>query len=628
LIRNENVSITVNSTAIYPQSVSITSGVGRGYNTCNISGTSLSGSVNDMVIVTINGEAHTFILDEKHYGKSEKVSFVCKGLPIILEDYSAEDVVYSYTSSTDLIDSEITRANTTIAGTISVVNNIPLIEFGNQSYSKDSTPMSRILDMVSVVGGEAYETNGTLNLDLAKIISTNPTIKYSYDTNIGDVMDYSFFEKRDKSLKAKYIHINPIIEAVYTTPLVTLDFDESWGHVYFNPSLPSTFEYSITGLSTTNIPVPKTVVEKFQLNGESSITTMGGIDAVSSISARSINLDEFDPLAVSNTDTEYVRYDKYNVISFTQPIVGEVIITYDTLAVKVFATQSTDFEIIYQCSRIADLIIIDADNTVNAGSCYGKIIEPLTFENSSFVEIIAGADVELLFVEARGATNKVTVGTYSLIGGGTLTTSYLHSGTPWVSTAFMTTITSATDIQTEVIEDTITYDSLLNKWVVYLDKPLTTINDIYFGSSALSGYTYNAGTTLPYISFLEEDVGKLVDISFDSAFDRLTIQAPSVGHPVSLLDMIVCQGVGTSEYIPAEEALCSLPSTFKVDVAGSFNKSITEVRGRVLTGDFGTLVVDNYGKVEITVTTQATQTILCDSIFTGSFITIDSNGVV
>jgi hypothetical protein len=171
------------------------------------------------------------------------------------------------------------------------------------------------------------------------------------------------------------------------------------------------------------------------------------------------------------------------------------------------------------------------------------------------------------------------------------------------------------------------YESDLAKHIIYLPKPILSINDIYYGNQAITEYTYNAGTDLPYIEFQAEDENKEVDISFQAEFCRLTIPAPQANHPVTLLDMIVCNGVASIEYSLAEENLCSLPATFKVDVAGAFNKEINEVVGKTLTGDFGTLVVDSFGKVEVSVTSQGVYTILCDSIFTGATITVDSQGV-
>jgi hypothetical protein len=608
LIRVENVAVTIASNPIYPTSVTLTGGVGRGYNTCNIDGVNLSGNVGDSVIVTINTQIFTFIVDEKHYGKNDKTNFTCKGEPVKLDDYSSADTIYTYQDSDTLIATE--------SGTIPVVNNIPNIVFENKSYSKDSTPMSRILDMVNVVLGEAYEINGTLHLDLKKTIPAIPTIAYNFDDNSGDVLDYSFFDKRDKSLKAKEVLINPILDDIYTNPSCSLDFEGGSGIIYFNPSLSHGLNYSIEGLSAE----PKLVSQKnesFQVTNGSSITTLGGIDEVLLLTLNGVPI----PLA------DYTEYAGYNVISFSAPLTGEIVIQYKTQSVSVYATKTTDFSIIYQCSKIEDRLELDADNVVNAGSCYGKLIEPFTWENPSYAEINTGQDATLLFVEKKGSPVKVTVGTYPISGGGTLTVEYLHEGTPWVDTTWMGLITSTTVTKTEVKKGTIIYESTLAKYIVYLEKPIASINAILYGSQAISGYTYNAGTELPYIEFLATDVGKEVEISFDAQFDKLTIPAPLTGHPVSFADMIVCQGVATIEYNLAEETLCSLPTTFKIDVAGAFNREIQEVKGLTLTGTLGTLVVDTFGKVEVTVSTQAEFIINCDAIFVGATITVNSQGV-
>jgi hypothetical protein len=612
LIRNESVSITIGGTQVYPTTISVTQGVGYGYNSCSVQGISLVGNVGDAVVLTINGQVFNFIVDEKNYSKNDRVSFTCKGSPVVLGDLVNKGVIYDYPDSDTLISTETANLS------VSVVNNIPNIDFGNKSYSKDSTPLQRIKDMVDIVGGEMYEVGGVLQLDLLKRISDTPVIAYDFDSNLNTVVDFSYYDKRDSSTLVNEVLINPLVDTLESEPTVTLDLDGSSGTVYFNPSLSEDLPYSIVGLSASSATT-SVVNEKFTLSSETSITTMGGIDSIDWITVNGVPIVE---------TTDYVKYTPYNVIRFTAQQTGEVVIQYKTKSVSVYATQNTPFTITYQCSQIEDYIDLDSTNVVNSGECYGELVAPITYENSSKALVTVGEDIKLLFVEKRGATNKVTVGNYALSGGGNLTVEYLHSGTPWTETSFMSSISSAIVDRTEVTDGKVTYASELSKYVVYLDKPITSINDIYYGSEQLAGYSYNAGVDRPYIEFLSTDENKEVDISYECQFTEMTIPAPTYPHPVTLVDLIVCFGVATSEYTLAEETLCSLPTTFKIDVAGSFNKTITEVKGKVLGGDFGSLTVDSFGKVEVTVSTQAIQTITCDSIFSGSVIKVDSQGVV
>ncbi len=611
-VRNEIISIEVGESFVYPISLVISSGVGKGYNTCTMVGdTSVIGEVGDIITISVNGDIHTFLIDMKDYGKENKVTFKCKGKPCILEDISPTDTHYSYLDSDELIaDSQ---------GSIIVVNNLPTIIFSGQSYAKVSTPMSRILDMVNVVGGQAYEVNGTLHLDELKVIPMTPIIAHSFSDS--EIFDYAYSDNRSSSNKVKSILINPITDDILGIPSSTLVYnDEAYtGEVYFNPSLTKGYTYTISGLGVRDA-VRSVHTETISVEDETYITTIGGIDAIVSIKINGVPLD-FD----SGT---YFLFAGWNVVRFNTIQNGEVEVTYYTKSVSVYAYRTTDFKITYQCTLNSGTIEVESGNVINNGFCYTEIVEPHTYEDGGTVLISHGESPTLLFVEFKGATNLVTE-TYTAIDGGTATIQYLYGTTDWdeADKSFMNNITSSIKNTIETTNKEILYDEDLDEYVVFLDKPITSINDIYFGSSALTGFYYDDTGDIPRIVFQDIDVGKEVDISMNIELVELVIPAPTVGNPVRLLDVISCGGVATTEYILADNVLCSLPATFKVDVAESLGVPIEDCFGAEVTGDLGSLIVDNFGKVEVTISTQGIFVLNCNNIKDDAIITINSEGV-
>ncbi len=608
-IRNEIITVAIGQDFLYPTTVSISSGVGKGYNTCTIVGINLQCNVGDIITITINGDVYSFIIDMKDYGKQDKVTLKCKGIPSILEDLSPTNTDYIYSNSDELIEDS--------RGSVEVENNIPTISFQSQSYSAVSTPMSRILDMVDVVGGEAYEVNGTLHLEEQKVIGESPIAVHTFSDN--EVFDFSYSSNRDQSSRVKEILFNPITEDIFGIPSVTLDYDEKFfrGEVYFNPSLTAGYSYEIYGLGQREA-VRSVKTEVIDVDDDNFINTIGGIDAIVDISINGIPY------------SNYFLYAGWNVVRFNAPQTGTVSVTYYTKSVSVFIYRTTNFEIKYQCNVCKGTIEIDAGNTTSNGNCYTEIVEPHTYEYGGTVLISIGADCTLLFVEYKGATNLVNETTVSLTGGGTASIQYLYGAVDWTSgqKSFMNNITSAVKSTIETTNKEILYDEDLDEYVVFLDKPITSINDIYFGSSVINGYVYDNSGVVPRILFDAIDVGKEVDISMTIDLIEITIPAPTEGNPVRLLDVISCGGVATTEYILADNVLCNLPATFDVDIASSFDVPIEDCFGKEVLGDFGSLIVNNFGMVNITVTEQGTFTLDCHKIKENGIITINSIGVV
>jgi hypothetical protein len=480
--------------------------------------------------------------------------------------------------------------------------------------------MSRILDMVNVIAGDAYEVGGTLYLDKAKAIPETPTITHSFVDS--EIFSFAYSDKRESTLLTKQVLINPVVDDIYSETSVTLEFDDDTnrGELFFNPSLSKGLDYTIDGIEYRE-PTVSNKVEKISLDNSNYTTTLGGIDALNYITL------DGEPLAT----TDYELYPQHNVIRFTSTLTGELEVSYTTKTVVVYAYRTLSFTVTYQCSQIKATIEVDADNVVNSGNCYAKINTPLTYEKGGSVYLSSGADSTFIFVERKGATNLVQYGTLTLAGGGTLTIKYIYDTTDWTDTDFMGNISSVTTTKIETTSGTVVYDEDLNKYVIFLDKPLTSINDIYFGSVLIdsSEYSYNDTGLIPYIEFVDNThENHLLDISMTVTLDEVTIPAPLAGHPVSLLDVITCDGVATEQFVPDDTTLCNLPATFKIDVASLFDVEISDIFGLVLKGDFGDLTIDNFGKVEVTVTTAKLYTIDASAVKENGTITVDANGVV
>lgn len=609
-IRNETVSMTIGGTLVYPTSISITLGVGKGYNSCTIRGTSMTGfTVGDEVVVTINGMTYSFIVDEKSYSRDEGIQISCKGKPCKLEDSSSSDEGHTYVDSDELISVSV--------GAIPVVNNIPNISFSESTYNKATTPMARILDMVRTVGGEAFEVDGTLYLEPLKVISASPTITHAFLDS--EVFDYAYSDKRDKSIKTKQILFNPLSDDIYSKPSAVFDYDVNLarGEILFNPSLSSGLDYSVTGL-TTRVPSNSLVEEQVLVTNEIMLTTLGGIDRIVDIK---LNGEPF---------IDYTIYAGYNVVKFNTLQTGEFNISYNTRSVIAYALNTTNFIIQYQCIQVSDTIDLSSlgdSNIVNSGSCYSELSRDLSYEFGGTLRLTGGVDATIIFVEEKGASNINTYTTLNLVGGGVLTIKYIYTTDDWLDKSFMSNLSSVSKTVIEVATGTVFNDESLNKDIVYLDKPITGINDIYFGSQVLSGYTYNDTGDIPYIEFQSGDFGKSVEISMNVELVEITIPPPTVGHPVIFVDVISCGGVATSKFELSDEVLCSLPATFDIDVASIFNVEITDIFGATLTGDFGDLTVTNKGTVTVSVSTQGIFTIYCDLIKDNGVISVDSRGV-
>jgi len=608
MIRNENVSVFIGTTQIYPLSLIVTLGIDKGYNTCSISGIRLSGNVGDEITVHINADTYVFVLTNKVYNNDDKVTLNGKGKPFILENQSSSDEVLDYPDSDTLIENE--------RGSIDVTNNIPNITFGIQSYSKNATPMSRISDMVAVIGGEKYEVNSTLILDEIKSIPQSPDIAHEFLDS--EIFSYSYSDTINQSVVVKQVLINPISEDIYSQPSITCEYDEtsSIASVYFNPSLSSGDSYSFLGLAPTP-PINTTKVEKILVSAETQVHTIGGIDSVVYI-----NLDG-EPF------TDYVIYPTENVIRFTGVVTGEIEVKYNTKYIKSYVSASTNFVIKYNCVKCSGTITIDNKSSVNTGTCKVYINSPLTYEDGGSVVCYADTDVTLVFIENVGDTNIETVSSGTHDGGGALTVKYTYTTDLWDDTSFMNNITSEKSTQIETTSGVIEYNEALGVYLVYIPTRITGINSILNGDVGITDYTYVDDEKTPYITFKEDDAGKYVDISMNVDEVVITIPAPTIDSVVTKLDAAGCGGVATQDFTNNSNVLCSIPATFKIDVAEQLNLPISEISGKTITGDkgIGDKTIDKFGKIKVTISAAELYTIDCSSIKDNARIIIDATGV-
>ncbi len=607
MIRNELVTVSIGGVSAYPLDLLLVAGVNKGYNTISFNGKNLDGAVGDTVIVNINGYTFSFILVSKRYKTKDDIYIVCNGLPFTLDNVSKSDDNISYQDSDALIEGE--------RGTIVVSNQIPNIPLSSIVYTKSSTPMNRIVDMVNVVGGEVYEINGTLYLIEQKSIPSSPTIAHAFSDE--EVFDFEYSDEIENSVLLKEVLINPITDDIYSEPSITVEYDEEVGiaNVFFNPSLSLGNSYSFLGL----IPRPVTLMNKTDtilIDGETYINTIGGIDSVLFIKLNGEPLED------------YTMYSGYNVIKFDNALYGEIEIGYTTKQILCYVSSNTTFSIKYNCVISGGSIEVNESSLIS-NDCKVNISTPFTYEDGGDVTCLKDTDLSLVFVEEAISTNLNVISDSVHAGGGSLKVSYISTEATWSDTTFMTNITSAVVSTIETTSGEIVYNDDLLEYIVYLPLSPLSINTIVFGSVNITGYTY-VSATIPYISFQASDLGKKVDISMNVEVVEITVPTPTAGHKARFIDAVGCGGVMSREITTSGDAMCNIPATFKVDVASEFDVEISTIQGLTVVGDngLGDLVIDYFGKVEVTLTGANLYTLDCSNIKTNGRITLDARGVV
>ena len=152
------------------------------------------------------------------------------------------------------------------------------------------------------------------------------------------------------------------------------------------------------------------------------------------------------------------------------------------------------------------------------------------------------------------------------------------------------------------------------------------INSIYYGSFEITDYTVHTD----YISFPSSYENKSLEISYNKDVIKLIIP-PIDSDVLTKLDIISCNGVSTYNIATSSkpnDELCKIPSRFDVDVADGLNLTIDEVKGKVISCDkLGSFIVDNRGKITVTINSQDEFSLDCSSIVDKAEIYIDSTGV-
>lgn len=586
---------------------SITKGIGKGYNTATLSGLGLTCEVGDDLDININGVTYRFLIVEETRSKFDEVSLLCQGKPSILDDEVLNIDTSLATNSVELIDEN--------KDIITVVNNLPIISFNEQTYTKSSTSLARILDMVDVVGGEAYEVDGVLFLDEFKTIPNNPIVVETFD----DVIDYSFNNKINRYSKLKSVSINPEDESLYSTPDIKFNYEGYRGEIVFNPSLSRGLAYSVENLNVTS-PRTISITEVKKVLSAKDFKVDAGVDSITSI------------LLDGELFTEYETFLGTNIIKLNSTISGTFEITYITkgLAVNI-SSSNTKFLISYQCMEISDEISIpDSTNLTktqpNISCISGLETSSLTYENGGVVKASLGADLKFVFSDDKGSPHLNSIGSISLTGGGRLTTNYRYTD-DWSNVDFLNNISSSISNEKASYNHNIVFDDSLNSNVAFLNNEPNSVDSIYYGSEELLGWSVVKDGLNSYIDFGNSynDISVTITIEFDVVL--IQIPAPLSGHEVKYLDVINCGGLTSHEFKGSETTPCSLPATIEVNVADEFNLSISEVSGKIIKGDLGEYLIDSRGVIVLSISNQEEYTLTADSIVDGAKLIVDSRGV-
>lgn len=626
IVRNEVVTVTLLGSPVYAESVQLTKGVGKGYNTATISGKKLTPLVGDTLVITVNGHETSVLVDAKDYGKRDKITLRCKGLSCVLDDELPSDDPTDYADSDELIADS--------AGSIPTNVQIPTIPLDAQSYTKSANAMGRISDMVSVVGGELWELDDVLQVTPMRTIASGETPFYSFADD--EVIDFSYSDKRASDLKVKNIHFNPTHDTIVGKPDVvilygalTLGSTAKSGQVLFTPSLSTGNPYSTSGINGLLRYLQKT--EQFILSSETVFYVEAGIDLVSLITV------DGTPL----TGADYTFYPTWNAIKLNTPTSGNVSITYSTKGLYFTVSRTTQVVASYECMVASGTIEINSSSSSRNPTPDGKEkpddkanevtrstfvnIKSLTYEKGGVVEVSKNTPVTLLFAESQGSPNSKFIKTLST-GGSSISVKYIYDSSVWSDESFMTGV-SATVVESKAVKTgTVSTDPDLG-YIVYLDGEIKAVTAVYFGHTPITGYTYHSNGGNSYVSFNSADKGKNVSIAVTVDIVRITIPAISSTAPTAhSLDAYTPTNLVTKDIDLETSTMKTLPSTFDINVVSLLGVSLDDAQGKTLTGDFGNLTVSDVGTVTITVANQGKFTINTGSVKLGTLIKVNSEG--
>jgi len=594
------VKVSVGVVFISIKDFTITKGIGRGYNVASVSTMDDGCVVGEELQIIIDGVKDRFIIYSIAYGKNKDITITAKGLPSILENevYGITSKI-SYNNSDELIEDS--------RGSIAVINNLPLIDFKGLVYVKQNTPISRILDMVAVVNGDAYEYADVLHLEPFKTIADGDTA-----IDVDEIVyDYNYMNILGKYTNVGSVYINHETDDVYSETNITLQQINNTFNLLFNPSLNSNIPYLVDGITIDNTPRNLLKTETYSVVDTFYVKTIGGIDTVNSIL---LNGEPFIDYSL-NTPT--------NIIEFNYNISGTLEITYKTKGLYGEVFTSVNYSIKYACKILSDYF--NVTTTVDNPNCIATLLEGVGVNSGASFNFSKGKDFTFIFAENNRGSTVDTLATHDLNGGGKLTIKYRYDTRltlpfiGYISNTASSTIISKTD--------TVYYDDVLGEYIISVNENMSSINSVHYGSLEVVSYINN-GT---YLSFDSSYLDKTLEVSYNIDVVKVVIPPLQISG-LQFLDVIGCNGItsypiGTSD-VANDDMMCKLPSRFDVDIAGSFGLSIANVSGKVITSSgLGNFTVDGRGKITVELHSQNTYVLNCDTIIPSAEVYIDSQGV-
>jgi len=633
MIRNENVSVSINGQYIYPDSVSIVSSVNTPYGSLMLTGVSLPCVVGDVANVVVNGITYAYTITENTYQPRGKSSVRGLANTYMLETKEVAISSTLYTDSNTLISDN--------AGNVPVVNNIPNILFNEVTYDSDGSALGAMLDMLSVISGEYYEQNGTLFLDKFKTISQNETpVTTILDS---EVITHSFTDKVGSTNQIKNVLINPITDDIYSIPQVTIDFDseKNTGIILFNPSINASSKYIIQGITPTPFNSTSSAIyytESFELNAETVVTTLGGIDSIVSISIND------EPVL----ESDYENYPTHNKVRFLTKRTGQCVIKYQTNVLKFNITTDTDVLIRYKTALLntkldyysksytdpETKITVPDDIVLDNGLGTVRIIPPFIYGRDGVILSTRNVNYDLIFYDGTYANdydNLELITTYTLPSNAVANVYAKYKTGFFWDTAFL--YNARMESVADVVVEQFKVDIQPNTNGQYQYTLTEAVNSDTVNAVSADGNKLTRGDEYDVVGdlfiLLKDSLSDAVfKISYNVLKDKIVFPLPTPDNNVSVIQARV-DGASTSlDFLNPSKNLCVVPSTITVSIAEKLNISVAQAYGGRVKGDFGELVVDYFGNVEVYISNKRIYVLDTSEIVPFSSITIDARGVI
>lgn len=628
MIRNELVSVTIGGVATYPDSVSVITSVNTAYNSVVLNGITLNGDVGDAIRVVINSVIYDFKLTENTYQPQGKHTIKGLGIPYILSETPVDF------SSELFLDSDTLISDNSYG--VTIVNNIPNIVFNEVTYNSNGSALDAMLDMLKVIGGEYYEKNGVLYLDTFKTISETETPVAVIQSN--EVFDHVFTDNVGKTEQVKNVLINPITDDIYSVPEANIDFDneKNNGIILFNPSITSTSKYVIQGINTQPMEAIY-YTESFSLTDETVLTTLGGIDSIVSLTINDRHIQQ----------TEYENYPTHNKLRFLASQSGQCVIKYQTNVLSFSIGSSTDVLVKYKTAILkakldyysktttdADTNITVPDDIVFDGGLGSvRIVPPFIYGREGVVMSSENINYDVIFLDSNYADTSDNLD---------LITSYtmpLNNETVNVygkyKTGFFWDASFIYNAKTEQVSDVNVEEF---KVLLTPNGAGTYTYELLEDATHFNGATADGVTIRRYVDYdvigtlfklLNNNLSDAVfKVSYNSLKNKLVFPLPTPDNNVSMIQVRAKDKSTSLKFLKPSANLCVVPSTITINIAQKLNISVAQAYGGHVNGDFGLLVVDYFGNVEVYVSNKRLYVLDTSEIVPFSSITIDARGVI